>query len=669
MAMYNSTSLLKLALLLFSFIPSMLSAQCGIETNITLQPNSSCLECNYVGPSILINEICIAPTSGDGSIFGPGATGAGSGEGEWIELYNPNWCDSIDISGYLLGSFNSTGSPTLPASNGMAFTLPQGTVVPPLGFVVVRGQNTPPPPPDAIDIIVNNNNNQICIDGGIGVSRLWFQNTGGWFAFYDADGVPQDVISWGNPPLGDLNGNPCTPPTNSLPPGFGTIPSYTQSGIGVNVGNFFLGQNFVRIPDGGPWSPTLAPENFSYGSCNDPNNCLSQTGITVCNGTATVNVTAGTGPFTYLWNDPASQTNATALNLCADDYDVIVTDANGCSQTFSITIVDDIFEIEAIGQDPSCSNDDGEISVTVDSPGNYSFVWSSNTGITDTITTNATGLSDGIYTIEVSGGGCTKDTTIQLVAPPPITDLLLTSNTTTCGNNNGSILIEEVIGGTPNFTFNLSDGTSATNNNTFPNLSPGTYEVIVTDENDCTFEVGNIVVAPSQGIAGVNTLISPENCGENDGFIVVVGIDGGNPPFDITLNGALIDDSAFFDLTAGSYIINISDADDCVFAQNLNVPLEGQTILENIPNIFTPNGDGVNDFWFIETDCVERFECIIVNRWGNPVFETNNYLEQWDGRDQNNNPLTDGVYFYKVNMRFFGATEDRDFHGFIHLKR
>ena len=59
--------------------------------------------CNYVGPSILINEVMTKPTTGNGSIYGTGPNSQPQ-SGEWIELYNPDQCKPVDISCYFLGN-------------------------------------------------------------------------------------------------------------------------------------------------------------------------------------------------------------------------------------------------------------------------------------------------------------------------------------------------------------------------------------------------------------------------------------------------------------------------------------------------------------------------------------------------------------------------------------
>ena len=65
-------------------------------------------------------------------------------------------------------------------------------------------------------------------------------------------------------------------------------------------------------------------------------------------------------------------------------------------------------------------------------------------------------------------------------------------------------------------------------------------------------------------------------------------------------------------------------------------------------NIFSPNGDGVNDFFTFEykSASIAELECIIVNRWGIKVGEINTPTGSWDGTDLNGSPCSDGVYFY-----------------------
>jgi gliding motility-associated-like protein len=82
-----------------------------------------------------------------------------------------------------------------------------------------------------------------------------------------------------------------------------------------------------------------------------------------------------------------------------------------------------------------------------------------------------------------------------------------------------------------------------------------------------------------------------------------------------------------------------------------------------IPNVISPNNDGVNDLFEIE-NLQENTELIILNRWGNVVFSSTNYQNNWDGKDTSGKELADGVYTYKYKTK-----DAKIGHGFLHLVR
>ncbi|MHC1708503.1 MAG: gliding motility-associated C-terminal domain-containing protein [Bacteroidales bacterium] len=304
------------------------------QMTVTLsgQTNTVCngFGCQYDGPSILINEVMIRPSSGDGSIYGSEPqTPLSQRQGEWIELYNPDLCKAVDISCYFLGNCSPEGS----GFYGGGYELPAGTIVPPRGFVIVRGVNANPVPANLL--VQNGGNtvecvitagNSVCVGGGY---RLWFPNAGGWYAFFDRDGVPQDAISWNDPANQALSGNPCNPVGNC--PFTGTLDSYND--IPAARKNYIhnnqpsMGQTIRRIPDGGNWvvNSTAAP---TYGNCNA---ACAPAPVVTCVGTATVSVTGGTPPYYYQWDDGLQQVTQTAVGLCGGTYCVTVTDNAGAT--------------------------------------------------------------------------------------------------------------------------------------------------------------------------------------------------------------------------------------------------------------------------------------------------------------------------------------------------
>ncbi|HRY33289.1 MAG TPA: gliding motility-associated C-terminal domain-containing protein [Bacteroidales bacterium] len=351
---------------LFMVLLTILSLKGQPTLTGSSQINTVCngFGCNYNGPSILINEVMIRPTTGNGSIAGNNATQ----RAEWIELYNPDLCKPVDISCYFLGNRSPDGTPTQYYGGG--FELPQGTVVPPRGFVIVRGVNAAAVPANllvqnggrTLEVVVTPGSSSVCYGGG---SRLWFPDAGGWFAFYDQNGVPQDAITWNNPNAQALSGSPCNPPGNC--PFTGTLASYNNIPANRKTqifnGTPSIGLSIRRFPDGGNWAVN-SQAAATYGTCNTV--CAPPPVIT-CNGSATVNVSGGTPPYTYLWDDGQTQMTATASGLCAGTYCVTVTDAGGLSATTCVT-VNDFEPIVEMSPIPDMCIDAGAVNLTQGSP-------------------------------------------------------------------------------------------------------------------------------------------------------------------------------------------------------------------------------------------------------------------------------------------------------------
>jgi gliding motility-associated-like protein len=331
----------KFYLVFVVFSIANISAFGQISATFTTTVNTVCngSGCDYTGPSILINELMISPTSNDGSMSGDG--GISAGRGEWIELYNPNLCEPVDISCFYLG--NNTGEGT------GGYVIPAGTIIPPAGFCMVRGSNMTPVPSNllvqnggnVVELVVPTNvtDNGVCSSG----TRLWFPNAGGWFAFYDAAGVPQDAVSWVNSTT-STSGSPCVATLGGCTAvaslaSYNNIPANRKNWISNQNASNHVGQSLRRTVDGGAWPSDLSVAYGAptYGTCNST--CITP-GVSSCTGTATVNPTGGTAPYTFIWNDSQAQLTQTATGLCAGTYTVNISDNAGLSQQFNVEILD-----------------------------------------------------------------------------------------------------------------------------------------------------------------------------------------------------------------------------------------------------------------------------------------------------------------------------------------
>jgi hypothetical protein len=473
----------KLILIFFiSFVlASKLSAQ--LTLGITGQDNTICggSPCSYEGPTILINEVMLMPDNYDGCMFG--TFGGGDCEGEWIELYNPNACNSVDISCYFLGNCAKDG---WSSKYGAGFALPVGTIVPPLGFCIVRGVNAPAVPPsllvsnggNTVEVVVEDYPSRVCLSGG---NRLWFPNAGGWFAFYDENGVAQDAINWGS--QADMECNPCNPGNCSF---VGTL---AEGDDITNIANISGGvpvseKTFRRIPDGSAWDVGVtAPP--TYGTCNST--CATPVVFT-CDGEATVTVLTGTPSYNYIWDN--GQIVQTATGLCAGQHCVTVTDANE-SNSICIYINEPPPPVVNLNDTAICSGN----SVILDAE-NHGSAYEWNTGgTTQTITISLAGN----YSVTVTDiNNCIgSDSMIATIYPNPVADAGSYQNI--C--NGDSIMIggsPTASGGTSSYTYlwsPLAGLSSSTVSNPYAKpVVATTYTVTITDSNGCT-DTDDVVVS------------------------------------------------------------------------------------------------------------------------------------------------------------------------------
>lgn len=246
-----------------------------------------------------------------------------------------------------------------------------------------------------------------------------------------------------------------------------------------------------------------------------------------CDGSATVIPAGGTPNYTYAWSGGSGGANDTQTQgLCAGNYDLTVTDANGCTaDTLNFPVTGPIaVSIDAVATvDASCNgNCDGEIDITSTGGTQYSI----DGGATFQPGNTFAGLCAGNYTIVVQdANGCSDDTqaTINEPTQPGVT---VSPDTTICLAGTAT-LTADVQGGTGPYTYAWNPGGST---NQTINVSPvnnTTYTVTATDANGCsagnaTVDVSinptiTLDVSPSQAICPGGTANITANASGGDG--------------------------------------------------------------------------------------------------------------------------------------------------------
>jgi len=221
--------------------------------------------------------------------------------------------------------------------------------------------------------------------------------------------------------------------------------------------------------------------------------------------------------YQFSWSGGIYGNNFSTANAIfgvpADTYSVTVTDANGCTDTTTVTITEPpVLVATGVATDVSCNGgSDGSIDISVTGgiqP--YSYSWSNGAPTQD-----LTGLTSGTYSLVVTdNNGCTAGTSVNVLEPSVLSGTLTSTAVTSFGANDGTATIAPS-GGTAGYTYVWDAAAGGQTTQTATGLSAGTYNVTITDANGCTFTpaMGVTVVQPAPAL----TLPYAENFENGDG--------------------------------------------------------------------------------------------------------------------------------------------------------
>ena len=306
------------------------------------------------------------------------------------------------------------------------------------------------------------------------------------------------------------------------------------------------------------------------------------------NGSLVVTASGGTGALQYsITGGVPYQASNTFNNLAAANYNVVVIDANGCTQTINAQVNNSSAPvINATNATSLLCNGDNNASITINaSGGTGALQFSINNGTTFQSGNVFNGLVAGTYNVVVSDAvGCLVSTAI-VIADPPVLSISANNIGTTCTQSNGSITASGD-GGTGVLQYAINGGSYQSSAN-FNNLAAGNYTVTVQDANGCTASTTtNITDAPSAVIVNITT--TPVGCnGQSDGTVDIVA-NSGTAPLNYSIdNGLTFQAGSFFSgLAAGSYSIVVSDANGCTTTSSINV-VEPTTLILNLNSVNT----------------------------------------------------------------------------------
>lgn len=264
---------------------------------------------------------------------------------------------------------------------------------------------------------------------------------------------------------------------------------------------------------------------------------------------------------------------------------------------------------------------------------------SSTTNTSATQSSNHTFSGNGLYTISLTASGsCISDTSISKQVR--ILDGSIVSTAVTCvGDSNGTA--DVTISGSGPSTVIEWNTNPVQNGLSISQLPIGTYNATIKDTLGCSLTLNTTIgespfAHPSLEIG--NDLIF---CPGSPIPIVVENFQSY-----LWQDGST--DSVFLVNASGKISLTVSNSAGCKVSDSLNVI---EDCLGDIlfPNAFTPNEDGINEVFIGVGSIPENFNLKIYNRWGEVIFETNNFNQGWDGKYKDHF-AHDGIYVYQANF-------------------
>jgi gliding motility-associated-like protein len=409
----------------------------------------------------------------------------------------------------------------------------------------------------------------------------------------------------------------------------------------------------------------IPPAPLVTTSPNDTINCVGQTSTLIANGTF------GLPPLTYQWSTGQTSAQITVTpngTVTENVYTVTVTDACGRIATAEVIVY--FIPLEApvadAGDDVTvlCAGD--QVTLSGSAIGGalpYSYNWigtgsSQNVNVSPDVTTT--------YQLQITDacGGISEIVSVQVIVPiyDPVVVSIPTATSLCPGD--AQTLQASVSGGTGVYTYNWSTGSNNSSTVVSPESS-NNYNVTVVDQCGVEAEGFVQVIVPVYAPITAGLRSTPVCTGQSI-TLQIFDIEGGagNSPTDYTynwigegslqgegLNGTVVVNNA----VEGIYTVEITDVCGNYGEASVESLLAG---IQAIPNVITPNNDGMNDRFEIPGSELFKTSIIIHDRWGKVVYENANYQNTWQGADKKGE-----TYYYIVDI----SDGQCVYNGYVHV--
>ncbi len=321
--------------------------------------------------------------------------------------------------------------------------------------------------------------------------------------------------------------------------------------------------------------------------------------------------TAGIAPYSFSIDGGAFQTMTAPFiisDLVSGTHSVEIRDANGCGNLVTIEIVPPLDLVPEVTAEPSCNNDDGEITITgTGGSGIYTYTILPNEPSITFAGNTFSGVPAGDYVITLTDNttACFEEVSVTVPSASPLT-FTVTPTIVICFDDTATFDIN-VSGYSGPYTYQLFDtlgnpvsgavtANTATNPLTVNGIAAGSYNVVLNETAApfCSATASLVINSPSETLTLDASATSDVTCTNDKGTIVAMA-NGGWGDYQYELTGsatvAFSSNGTFSDLSAGTYTVNVIDAEGCIASETLTleVPLP-------IDATFTANTNLLNCF-------------------------------------------------------------------------
>ncbi len=365
-------------------------------------------------------------------------------------------------------------------------------------------------------------------------------------------------------------------------------------------------------------------------------------------GIASVMVTGGTLPYTYVWNTFATDTS-TITGLPAGIDSVLITDAHGCTHDTSFIISQPVLPLSISSSFVSVScNPDSTGSATAQVTGGtpiYYYLWSSGQ-----TTASISNLPEGNYSLIVNDTNGCRDSVFIPITQPPLFTASISPDTIIC---NGPSVTESIIaaGGVPAYNYLWLPGGTTDSTLTISPASTITYTVQVSDANGCSSSplnttitvyqkpVANISVSPSTAVFFPQTICYTADSTNANTWLWDFGDNTTDSGYSVCHDF----------LKGGNYCVTLFVTNNSCSDTSETCVLDMEVVM---PNVFSPNDDGLNDTYFaiLAGEGITYFKCEIYDRWGLKMAELVRPRQGWEGYTTSGSPASAGTYYYVLSV-------------------